>query len=360
MKSFAWRRWTILALAGPVLACLGGLAGSAPGLVEKVYARGIYPWLARPLAGLQAWFPWSFTEILLYGALLGLPVWALLGYRSGRAVGLGFWLLAGRGGLRLAGILGLLIVTGMVLWGFNYRREAFATQVGWTLAPSSVGELEALATDLRVELVRLDGLVPRDPDGTLRLEEPWKLLRTAGVGYERLPANWAVHHSPWAKPKRLLWPGLLSRTLTYGVFAPWTGEPHVNGSAPSCVQPFTACHELAHQKGFGREDEANFLGYAAALQHPDARFPYSATLAAFQEAVGRLPAERRGALLKDLPVGIIADWRAERAWVRRHRNPVSEASQKVYAGYLKTQGMADGLQSYGRFLDLMLAQRRSR
>lgn len=355
-RPFFWRRWTLLALVGPLVAGLGWVAGFVPALVERFYARGLYPWIARFLSGLQAWCPISLAELALYGAPLGLLTWAFFGYQRGAA----FWPQAGRGALRLAGLGGALVVTGMLFWGFLYRRQPFAVQAGWTLAPSSVAELEALASDLRAALVRLDAGLHRRPDGTLQLDDPWALLRTAGLGYTRLPATWTVHHSPWARPKRMLWPGLLSHTLTYGVFAPWTGEPHVNGTIPACAQPFTACHELAHQKGFAREDEANFLGYAAALAHPDPRFQYSATLAAFQEASGRLPAERRAALLKDLPPGVLADWRAQRAWYRQHSNAVSQASQKVYAGYLKTQGMADGLQSYGRFLDLMLAQRRSR
>jgi len=41
-----------------------------------------------------------------------------------------------------------------------------------------------------------------------------------------------------------------------GVYFPFTGEANVNISMPHTSIPFTACHEMAHQIGFAREDEA--------------------------------------------------------------------------------------------------------
>ena len=54
---------------------------------------------------------------------------------------------------------------------------------------------------------------------------------------------------------------MLSYLGISGIFIPFTCEANVNATLPDWEIPFTACHELAHQRGFAREDEANYVGY---------------------------------------------------------------------------------------------------
>ncbi len=58
-----------------------------------------------------------------------------------------------------------------------------------------------------------------------------------------------------------------------GYYNPFTGEAQVNTTVPLFVQPFTTCHEIGHQLGYAKENEANFAGYLAAKSSPDAGFP---------------------------------------------------------------------------------------
>jgi len=69
-----------------------------------------------------------------------------------------------------------------------------------------------------------------------------------------------------------------------GAFLAYTGEANVNTAMPEIQQPFVAAHEIAHQMGFAREDEANFIAYLACRVHPDIDFRYSGALAAFNIA----------------------------------------------------------------------------
>ena len=48
-----------------------------------------------------------------------------------------------------------------------------------------------------------------------------------------------------------------------GMFFPFTMESNINVDNPFFVVPWTMAHELAHQCGFMREDEANFIAYLA-------------------------------------------------------------------------------------------------
>ena len=49
-----------------------------------------------------------------------------------------------------------------------------------------------------------------------------------------------------------------------------------------------------------------------------------------------------------------------RAWHRRYESRLGEVQERVNDAYLKTQGQADGVRSYGRMVDLLLAERRAR
>ena len=48
-----------------------------------------------------------------------------------------------------------------------------------------------------------------------------------------------------------------------GMYFPFTVESNINADGPFFTIPATMGHEMAHQCGFMREDEANFIGYLA-------------------------------------------------------------------------------------------------
>jgi len=49
----------------------------------------------------------------------------------------------------------------------------------------------------------------------------------------------------------------------------------VNTTTPVFTQPFTTCHEIGHQLGYAKENEANFAGYLSARSSRDPAFLYS-------------------------------------------------------------------------------------
>jgi hypothetical protein len=155
----------------------------------------------------------------------------------------------------------------------------------------------------------------------------------------------------------------LSRIGITGIYFPFTGEPNVNTTVPDVELPFSAAHEVAHQRGFAREDEANYIGYVACRFHPDADFRYAGLLAASHYALSALHALDPAAAARvqaGRSAPVLRDEGALRAWTDRYRGRANEAGRRVNDAYLKTQGQADGVRSYGRMVDLLLAERRSR
>src|SRR5687768_14965936 len=60
-----------------------------------------------------------------------------------------------------------------------------------------------------------------------------------------------------------------------GYYNPFSGEAQVNTTIPAFSQPFVSCHEIGHQLGFAKEDEANFAGFLSARKSPNPAFRYS-------------------------------------------------------------------------------------
>lgn len=88
-------------------------------------------------------------------------------------------------------------------------------------------------------------------------------------------------------PKAMRYSELLRMMGAAGVYVPWTGEALISLYEPEFSLPFAVCHELAHQCGIGREDEANLIAYLACLKG-DGFFRYSGTLYALRYGMDAL------------------------------------------------------------------------
>jgi uncharacterized protein DUF3810 len=348
----------------PVSLALQLLASRFPALVERGYSMGLYPAIAAAAARLTGRLPFSVAEWVVAAALvlalLGLLRFVLRAVRE-------------RGHLRkawLPALVNVLAVAGVVYavfvlaWGLNYAREPFAVLAGLDASPARIAELRAACGQLveRANVLR-EGL-PEDPQGVMRVQGglPGALTR-AERGYGEAGAVYGVLAARLGRPKPLLLSPLVSYLGITGIYFPFTGEANVNADVPEPDLPFAISHEMAHQRGFAREDEAGYVGYLACRFHPDADFRYSGALAASVYALHALagvdrPAHRE--LARRRSPAVERDLRAMEDWAARHRGRVARVSRSVNNAYLRSQGQAEGVRSYGRMVDLLIAERRPR
>ena len=340
------------------------LAGRNSGWVERIYAERIFPPLSRFISWPARLLPWSLGEwlLILIFAGMALSLAGLLRALIAGTPGLPMLLLRRVGGL--FALAGLLYFSFVALWGLNYLRPPIVNTLRWPSETPTPVELLGLCEELALEANLLRKDLPSDASGVLRVDRRMVLDRR-NDGYERLhgalvPVLPATLH-PQSRPKIAILGSLMSRSLTYGMYIPWTGEALLNGSTPAPALAFSVCHEMAHQHGIAREDEANFIGYLACRLHPDPLFRYSGARAALAEAMAQLRAARPDewkAIRASLGPGVLADEAAETAWLRQHQGRFSRVQGRIYDGYLKTQGQLDGARSYGRVVDLLIAERR--
>lgn len=351
-----------LAVLVIVIAVLRVLAARNPEIVEHGYARAIYPRIAAVLTTVTGSVPFSIAEVVVVLWFVAALVAAVRATRRILHAPFPFRAL-GDSLIRVAIAACLVYLVFLLLWGINYQRSPLAASIGLPLAAPQPGELAAACAALIEESEKLRADVHEDGNGIAMVRGGVAgALARAALGYDGLDDQWPVLAGEPAPAKRVLLSPLLAFLGISGLFMPFTGEANVNVTLPEWTLPFVAAHEIAHQRGFAREDEANYLAYASCSRHPDPAARYSAALegSLFLLAALRVSdPQAHQALSTRRGPAVRRDLEALEAWRRRYEGRAAAVHEKVNDAYLRAQGQ-DGVATYGRMVDLLLAERRGR
>jgi len=339
------------------------LSARAPDIVEAVYSRAVFPAVVAAMAWPSSRLPFSVAEVGLAGIVAGLLlalVWTARALLRGRGRR---WRILSRTTVLALVVAGAGYAVFLLAWGLNYQRVSFGLSSGLPVGPSDRTELAALSAFLIETANGLRHGLAEDEDGVMRLPDgPHAALNRTALGAAAL-----ARRCPWLpRPAIRLKPAWASRILTRlgigGFYSPFTAEAIVNIEMPPFEVPMAAAHEAAHQLGYGREDEANYLGYLMCRLHPDTEFRYSGIFVASRHVQRALASVDRAAAraleLRRSPA-VKRDRAALAAWAARYRGPAMQAFNRANDAYLRTQGQRDGTRSYGRMVDLLVAEWRA-
>jgi len=329
---------------------------------EALYARRIYPRLAALVGGpteayhgLLGWLgvqgP-SLAELLVLAA----AAWVLS--RAWRPSGA--WLKARAVAIALGRLVGYGLLAFLALWGLNHGRRPLLESLGWKLETVDARRLEAVARGLIQVMATSRAELDEDRSGVV--EAPSDYGARAAAAWRRAASARPLLQGPEGRVVEPLASPLLIAARVSGIFSPFTGEAHVARGQPPIARGATACHELAHRRGFAREDEANGLAFLVGFESGDPYLTYSAAALGFQHIMGQLAHEDPGAwvaLALEIPPPVMVDledqrrfWTRERTRAVRSFGRIAEATNDLY---LRSMGSADGVRSYGRMVDLVLA-----
>lgn len=157
-------------------------------------------------------------------------------------------------------------------------------------------------------------------------------------------------------------PVMLSEPWTYthisGVYTYFTGEANINTNFPDYTIPYTAAHEMAHQRGIAREDEANFIAFLVCISSDDPYIRYSGYLEVYEYVASSLYSADKNyysAVYSSLKTNVRAEMAAYSAFFDKYReNVVADVSEAVNNSYLQIHGTV-GSKSYGLVVDLAVA-----
>ena len=348
MKSWSW----ILLI---LLTILIKWASWYPDWVEKNYTYGAYPLISKVQRALFGWIPISIGDLFYVFLILVLIYRTVLFVR----------LLIKRKLVRRHLTAGLqqiiffflfIYVTFNLLWGLNYNRKGISYQLGIEVRPYSVSELDTLTSALQVQLNSYAAQV--NPAQRDSFDRKKTLFNEATDAFKQA----AGAHSFLAYNTRSVKPSLFSYLGNYlgfqGYYNPFSGEAQVNTTIPRFLEPFVTAHEIAHQLGYGKENEANFVAFLACRHYESLVFKYSMYFDMYNYSIGEL--YRRDTAMarkkqQQLHPQVLKDVREFRDFYQKHRNPVETFVMWGYGHYLKANNQPGGKQTYNEVVAWLIA-----
>ena len=369
-KTIVWRllcqKRTSLLLCGIVGVILLETAKRSSFFAEEIFAKRIFKALSVGISFFTGWLPFSLAEVSVI--LCPFAVMALIGlflYRFIKEKQKRFFLCLNTlyGSACVAAFVFFVYAVGC---GINYYRYPFSYYAGLTVEPSEAEVLYAVCAELTEEANALRReLTCEDENGVYQLSVTKRELGIlAKEAYMALAEEYAVLGGIYPVPKQLLLSKLMSYTELTGIYTCWTMEANVNADIPDYSIGSTMAHELAHLRGFIREDEANYIAYLACMASDNAELRYSGVMDALimsGNALYRKNPDLYFALRSTYEPGIERDLAANSAyWAKYHDTVVSNTVDKANDTYLKANNQTDGVESYGRMVDLLIAEYKKR
>ncbi|MBR7062185.1 MAG: DUF3810 domain-containing protein [Clostridia bacterium] len=351
-----------------VLVVLAGLSAGVlfltrrtPEAVTKLYTQGVFKYISLPVKWLENLIPYSAGELALLTLCIVLPVALIVSvvrcFTRGSARPLAKY------GLNVLTLAALAVILYVWFGGLNYNALTFAERHGYELKESTAAELMDLCTELSERAAAERNKLPQDANGTVISDATvFELCEQAQAGYDAIAGRFPEFQGFYPRPKPALTSTLMCYFQISGIYPYISPEAIVNARTPVYELPHTICHEMAHQRGVAREDEANYVGYLAAVNNPDPLFRYSGYLEALSyslSALGRASGEAYRRVLPLINRGVLRDIAAaDKFWKSfEEKNELpAKISSAVNNTYLQVQNIPDGTRSYGRMVDLLLAE----
>lgn len=244
------------------------------------------------------------------------------------------------------------------MWTLNYKRVPFDESIGLKNETYTTSELAELYQYLINETNKLREEVPIDNNNiATTIGDYNSIFERAEKGYNIASEKFETLAGNYGEPTKLLFSEFFNYTGITGVYFPFTGQAGVNINAPLMTVPATTLHEMAHQRGYAREEEANFIAFLVSTMHPDIDFRYSGYILALSHT-GNALYKQDPELYKQLNKSMSEEVQKDRIYRRnfwdKYSGKIEKISSKVNDTYLKSNGVSDGEESYGRMVDLLL------
>ncbi len=317
-------------------------------LVEKYYSRGFYIFFSSVLNSISNVFPFSLSEMfigvqVLYIFYLFIQIVLKIVYKQYKYVVLKV--------VSIICILSLNLLFFELSWGLNNYRHDVETL--FELDEDDI-KLEDLYESYKFLIIEANRL-REEINSEYELEE---LQLNAYKGYENMSKKYSFISPKKVVVKLLIISPLFSKSGYTGIYLPYFSEANINKMAPIIGLAFTASHEIAHQKGFSSEDEANFIGLLSCYYHDDIYYRYSAYLA-MQSYVGNSLFSNNKELYYEL-----ADLRSEKVlndidnkkqfWDEHIVERNKEVHDQINDTFLKVNNQPDGIINYSKVTELFV------
>ncbi len=348
MKSWSWVLLIVLAIFTKWISWY-------PEWVENNYTYGAYLLISKVQRFLLGWIPFSIGD-LFYGFIIVLILVKIVRF---------FKIIIRRNFSRSYFITSLqqfiflflfIYVSFNLLWGLNYNRLGISSQLDVRVKAYSLADLDTLVGRLQQHLnLYADSMNALSANP---LHKKKALFSEAAKAFHHAEKEYPfLKYSPSSVKPSIF--SYLGNYLGFqGYYNPFTGEAQVNTTIPHFLEPFVTTHEIAHQLGYGKENEANFVGFLACKAYPSVPFRYSMYFDMYNYAINEL--FRRDTTLaysyrNQLHPQVRADIEIYRRFLKAHKNPVENMVMWGYSHYLKVNNQPAGKETYNEVVAWLVA-----
>lgn len=324
--------------------------------IGQFYSSYIFPILPNTFGRVFSIFPFSFLEVSIYILAMGLIFFMFVIISSLFSKNFRHKLL-----LHIPRFIVITLCFCSTIFlmitlscSMNYSRDGISKDIGMSIAPSSHEDLVNLCLLLIDDVTYITSLEGFSDEITaVDLHNQTKLAMNAlGTEYPSLKGY-------YPDPKPVIMSSWMSDIDLTGLFSPYTIEANYNNDVVRYIKPYTICHELAHLQGYIREDDAGFIAYLACSNSESVELQYSGAMNALSFALNALYSdsteEEYQEILEKLPKKALADFIENQQYWQNHEGIAAQISSAANDTYLKANAQVEGVKSYGRMVDLLLA-----
>lgn len=321
-----------------------------PEVVERFYSNGLYIFISRFSRTVLGSIPFSVGDII-YGILIIYLIFTLWKTRTS-------WKLQWKNNLlKIISIVSIAYFLFHLLWAFNYYRMPLFEKMN-IKREYTEAELVVFTEKLITKTNAIQIQITKNKE--VKVSNPYsqdQIFEMTQKGYNNLGKQYDFFNYEIPSRKK----SLFSLPLTYmgfgGYLNPFTNEAQVNDKIPIFGFPAVTTHEMAHQMGFASESECNFIGFLACVKNEDLYFQYSAYSNALRYCMSNIGMKNESqfeVLKKKINKGILANYKETDVFWNSYDTIIDKGFHAFYDQFLKMNQQKDGLESYSKFVDLLI------
>ena len=321
-----------------------------PETVEQIYSNGIYLYISKISRTLLGKIPFSVGDVI-YGFLI---IYLLIQIWKTRKS----WRLQWKNNLlKITNVLSVAYFLFHFLWAFNYYRVPLFQKMSIQREYSDE-DLYRFTEKLIVKTNAIQLQITKNKNlKVINWYTQDSIFKMSQNGYSNLAKEYPFFNYEIPSRKK----SLFSLPLTYmgfgGYLNPFTNEAQVNYKLPMVSFPNVICHEMAHQIGYASESECNFIGFLSGIKNDDLYFQYSACSNALRYCLNNIGMkdETKFEYFKaKINPGILANYKESELFWKQYDTFIDKGFHAFYNQFLKMNQQKDGIESYSKFVDLLI------
>lgn len=326
------------------------LLSQFPEFIESYYSTGLYPLLSKIFRFTLGWITFSFGDLIYGFGILYILRWL---YKNRKRI----YKDTKKWCIDITAAVSIIYFAFHLLWGMNYYRLPLHKNLNLNddyTTEQLINVTKKLITKsnkIHLEITKNDSLKVIVPYSKS------KILKQTTDGYDALKQIFPhLEYHPKSIKK-----SLFSLPLTYmgfsGYLNPLTNEAQIDGLIPAYKFPTTASHEVAHQLGYAAENEANFIGCLASINHKDIYFKYSGYTFGLRHCLHEIYKRDEDLyyeLIETINKGILKNYEEVQMFWSSYQNPLEPLFKLSYNSFLKANNQDKGMESYSYVVALLV------